>query len=358
VQVVDFREEPLPQLLMPYFPLGNLEDQHELSRITEEETISLLFQGLEVFKYLHPHGVTHRDIKPANILVEFRDPLPFSIKLADFGLAKVAKDDSKLKTVCGTPLYSAPEIYCGKDYSPAVDIWSLGVVVFNYAFGLRRQAFEERRENPVKGTKEWCLSWCQYIVEQVNDWEDPDRLIDLLKGMLRIDPEKRHPADECLKKGYNLRLFYDDRTFDTGSATPTQQTAQQGDISDDDGATTIILENLWVPGELSSYEDNHRTMRRSFGVASQQWGDNSIQESVESRRRKTDHNASVSWTLALQSGLGADEEPDLRIIWPNLGNSENEFGDIMVQTIPEANFEESSSMQDIARRLLAAQSEG
>lgn len=139
--------------------------------------------------------------------------------------------------------------------------------------------------------------------------------------MLRIDPEERDSAVECLKKGYDLGLFYDDRTFDTGSATPTERTAQEGEISDDDGSTTIILGNLWGTGELSSYR------RRSIGVASEQWGDNSIQESVKSRRRKTDYNASVSWTLALQSGLGSDEEPDLRIVWPKFSNSENEsFG--------------------------------
>src|SRR5438045_4608114 len=161
-----------------------------------------------------------------------------------------------------------------------MDIWSLGVVVFQYAFGLHRQAFEER---PVKGMKEWIISWCQYIVEQVNDWEDLDRLIDLLKAMLIIESEKRLPADEYLKKGYDLGLFYNGSIFDTGSATLTQWMAQQAEISDDDGATTIILENLWGPGELSSYEDNHRTIRRSFGVASEQWGGNSIQESVKSR---------------------------------------------------------------------------
>ena len=63
--------------------------------------------------------------------------------------------------------------------------------------------------------------------------------------------------------------------------------------------------------------------RRSFGVASKQWG-NSIQEPVESRRQKTDHNVSVSWTLALQSGLDPDEKPDFRIVWPKFSNSEND----------------------------------
>jgi len=80
---VDFREGPLPFLVMPYLPLGNLEDLHSDSPIAVEETIDLLFQAITALKYLHPPGVAHRDLKPENILVESRSP--WSVKLADFG---------------------------------------------------------------------------------------------------------------------------------------------------------------------------------------------------------------------------------------------------------------------------------
>ncbi|KAF2744334.1 kinase-like protein, partial [Sporormia fimetaria CBS 119925] len=77
--------------------------------------------------------IVHRDIKPENILVLSRSP--FHIKLSDFGLAKAG---SYLETRCGTLVYTAPEIaqYCRPNsagsprYTCAVDIWSLGVVVF------------------------------------------------------------------------------------------------------------------------------------------------------------------------------------------------------------------------------------
>ena len=240
MEVVNFREEPSPLLVMPYFSLGNLEDLHRDSPITVEEIVVILFQCLEALGYLHPRNVTHRDIKPENILIECRDPL--SIKFADFGLAKVAKDDSKLKTRCGTPLYAAPEIYSGEEYSPAVDLWSVGVVALHYAYGLREQFFKKRRQKfeNMRANKEWGLYWCQHIVFQAHDW-DPEPLIDLLAiGMLRINPDEKLPAGECLRKGSDLGLF-DDRAFDTVKATPTQQTDQQHLISDDDGSTTIIL---------------------------------------------------------------------------------------------------------------------
>jgi serine/threonine protein kinase len=70
------------------------------------EVVHLLFQGLEALEYLHSSRIIHRDIKPENILVHTRG-ISFHIKLADFGLSKVA---SLLKTHCGTVRYMAPEI--------------------------------------------------------------------------------------------------------------------------------------------------------------------------------------------------------------------------------------------------------
>ena len=128
---MDSREDPFPFLVMPYFPLGNLEDLHSESPIAVEETIALFFQALNALRYLHPRGVAHRDLKPENILVESRSPL--SIKLADFGLAN---DRPDLKTVCGTQRYTAPEVYLGDLYTTSVDLWSLGVIILQYTYGL------------------------------------------------------------------------------------------------------------------------------------------------------------------------------------------------------------------------------
>ncbi|KAF2834208.1 Pkinase-domain-containing protein, partial [Patellaria atrata CBS 101060] len=123
-------EHKWPRLIMEYLPLGSLANQH---RITEYETITLLYQGLSALNYLHTEEIVHRDLKPENILVQCRDTANFSIKIADFGMAK---DGSFLKTVCGTRLYAAPEIWKGSPYTSKVDIWSLGVIAFKYARGL------------------------------------------------------------------------------------------------------------------------------------------------------------------------------------------------------------------------------
>lgn len=126
-----FQDGPLPFLVMPYCSLGNLEDLQNESPITEEESTIVLFQALNALRYLHLRGVAHRDLKPENILVESRSPL--SVKLADFGLAN---DQPDLKTLCGTQLYATPEVYLGKKYTASIDLWSLGVVIFQYVYGL------------------------------------------------------------------------------------------------------------------------------------------------------------------------------------------------------------------------------
>ncbi|KAI9670781.1 MAG: hypothetical protein M1817_003892 [Caeruleum heppii] len=134
VHALDSMEDPEPLLVMPYFESGNLEDA---VGITVVETISLLYQSLQALVYLHYYRIdrkriAHRDIKPANILIVSR--VPFCVKLADFGLAQ---DRSDLVTHCGTLAYVASKVLANKEaYTTAVDIWSLGVVVLQYAFGL------------------------------------------------------------------------------------------------------------------------------------------------------------------------------------------------------------------------------
>ena len=93
-------------LVMEYLPLGNLRAASKTAPICVEEILALLTQSLDALAYAK---VAHRDIKPDNILIQSRNP--FTIKLADFGLAKMADEGSvQCRTYLGTELYMAPEI--------------------------------------------------------------------------------------------------------------------------------------------------------------------------------------------------------------------------------------------------------
>ena len=114
--------------LAPEGELFNLIIQKQ--KLTESETRRLFLQLFQGIKYLHDRDIVHRDIKPENILMADSD---MNVKLADFGLAKIIGDQSFTTTLCGTPSYVAPEILAEqgqRQYTKAVDIWSLGVVLY------------------------------------------------------------------------------------------------------------------------------------------------------------------------------------------------------------------------------------
>ena len=73
-------------------------------------------------------GVIHRDIKPENVMMTRRS---HRVKLTDFGASFQISD--MRKTIIGTPQYTAPEIVKGRTHTKAVDIWSIGVVLFELA---------------------------------------------------------------------------------------------------------------------------------------------------------------------------------------------------------------------------------
>lgn len=83
---------------------------------------------------LHSYGVLHRDLKPANILLNKRkDPLPWQVKLADFGYARRDSKESLRKSVVGTPAYLAPELIGhtkSDDVGMPADVYSYGVILW------------------------------------------------------------------------------------------------------------------------------------------------------------------------------------------------------------------------------------
>jgi calcium/calmodulin-dependent protein kinase I len=96
---------------------------------SEREAQALVRTLLYTLSYCHTRGIVHRDLKPENILLKSKDDW-LNIKIADFGFATHTSAFPTLRTICGTPGYSAPEIIRGESYGAAVDMWSLGVITY------------------------------------------------------------------------------------------------------------------------------------------------------------------------------------------------------------------------------------
>jgi len=84
-----------------------------------------------LFAFSSTPPVVHRDLKPANIFVDGQ----WNVKLGDFGLARAKLDSSKFTTFGGTPIYMAPELFTGGKNIVAVDIYSMGLIIYELFIG-------------------------------------------------------------------------------------------------------------------------------------------------------------------------------------------------------------------------------
>jgi len=107
--------------------------------------VSLMLQASAAVAAAHEAGVIHRDLKPANILVTQSADAPSIVKVLDFGIAKLAAetlDDDEPKTLTqigamiGTPRYMSPEQCNGFELTPAADVYSLGVILYEMLTGM------------------------------------------------------------------------------------------------------------------------------------------------------------------------------------------------------------------------------
>ena len=92
-----------------------------------------LMLGLQL---LHERQLIHRDLKPQNLLLDqAAHPLQSTLKLADFGFARELEGEDLAATLCGSPLYMAPEILRYQPYDGKADLWSVGAIVYEMVVG-------------------------------------------------------------------------------------------------------------------------------------------------------------------------------------------------------------------------------
>ena len=181
-------------LMMEYVNGGDLFDYiSENSFLSEHKACYFFRQLISVMEYLSSLGISHRDIKPENILLnEDRT----QIKVIDFGLSNYSDKSELLHSSCGSPCYASPEMLSGDPYwGLGTDIWSAGVVLYSMLVGGLPFDDAELKTlyEQIKGGK--------FFIPSTLSLE----AIDLLKKILRVDPEKRIKIKEIKEhKWFNL----------------------------------------------------------------------------------------------------------------------------------------------------------
>lgn len=111
--------------------------------IGEENARKIASQIMNGLKHMHSFGIVHRDLKPQNILLSKTPPITDNgnwddvfIKIADFGFARTLETSQMTETICGSPLYMAPEVLNSQKYTDIADLWSFGVMMYEMIVGI------------------------------------------------------------------------------------------------------------------------------------------------------------------------------------------------------------------------------
>ena len=187
-----FPEKDQFYVVLEYAEGGELFDRIvEKTFYNEKEARSLSTILLKTIKFCHDKSIVHRDLKPENLLLASKTE-DITIKIADFGFAVKSKTDKSLTTQCGTPGYVAPEILLSKPYGRAVDMWSIGVIIFILLGGY--PPFSDNNQSKLykkikAGQFEFHKDYWDAISNEAKD---------LITKLLTVDPEARYSADQAL----------------------------------------------------------------------------------------------------------------------------------------------------------------
>ena len=193
-----FEDNNYCYFIMEYIPKGNvysLIPKYGRKKQTHQVIASIIKDVLNAVYYLHNMNppIIHRDIKPENILMNDNG----KAILTDFGWSNYLCDTDKRRTVCGTPIYLAPEMINQKGHDGRVDIWCIGVLLFELVTG--RVPFQGTDISTLKyNIRNMRIAWPSDINYEAKD---------LIGKILKYNPEERLNIKEILEHFFIKKYF-------------------------------------------------------------------------------------------------------------------------------------------------------
>jgi hypothetical protein len=191
-------------------------------------SVRIIAQVGSALTYMHETGVTHRDVKPGNVV--FDDSSRANVRLVDFGFAalhRVQVQDGawlqrRLKTICGSPAYMAPELLRGGQYlGPPVDVWALGALAYELLHNrpaFRAQSLPELNIRILK---------CSH--EQISPIVS-SQMRALIKKAFVVDPAERSRAKDITLLAEML-MQADDSTEAPAAEPPVERVVREWSIN-------------------------------------------------------------------------------------------------------------------------------
>ncbi|XP_059176389.1 aurora kinase C-like [Physella acuta] len=194
-----FYDDSRIYLILEYAPKGELyKELQKHKRFDDARSAKYIAQLADALIYCHGKKVIHRDIKPENLLLGLMGDL----KIADFGWS-VHAPSSRRQTMCGTLDYLPPEMVEGRPHNECVDLWSLGVLCYEFLVG--SPPFEaEGHTETYRRISKVDLRFPDFVSEGARD---------LISKLLRHDPNARLPLVQVLKHPWIVKYT------DTSSTT-------------------------------------------------------------------------------------------------------------------------------------------
>ena len=185
-----FEDNNYCYFIMEYISKGNVYNllpTDKKKRLSTKVCASIIKDVISAVYFLHnmKPPIIHRDIKPENVLLSEG----LVAKLTDFGWSNYIQEDQKRTTVCGTPIYLAPEILEEKGHNEAVDIWCIGVLLFELVTAtvpFQGNDIDTLKENILK----LKITWPKDINTDAKN---------LIMKILKLDPKQRLPLEDMLK---------------------------------------------------------------------------------------------------------------------------------------------------------------